>query len=238
LFSTVITAAGKSDSSYGKRFPGIPKNLVTISGVPMLARSAASYSHAMSENIVAMVNQVEDVSHQTSLVLSKHCKNLTVETLKTPVRGALITAILASANLPPDKPLIVAGGDSEILNGIQNKVERFMSRKLSGGVIVFRDLNPRWSYVQAGRSLEVIQVSEKRVIGEFATTGVFYFESLRKFLDAAEWCLVNNAQTGGDFYVSAALNHLISQGGKVGYEEIEKSNYKNYRFAEDVRDDI
>lgn len=236
MFSTIITAAGKPDSSYQERFEHIPKNLVITSGIPILARAVQSYSSLESGKTVVVVDGAEEESHLTSAELSKYCKDVEVEPLSSPVRGALISAIVGSAKFPLDEPLIVAGGDSEIISGIRKHVQSFVSRNLSAGVIVFKDIDPRWSYVQLGRGDEIIQVWEKKVIGELATTGVFYFESTRKFLDAAEWCLVNNAQTGGVFYVSAALNHVIARGGKVGYEEIPRSQYRNYRFAEDIKE--
>ena len=76
-------------------------------------------------------------------------------------------------------------------------------------------------------------VAEKRVIGPLATTGVFYFRTAELFLNAAKWCLVNNAKDRGVYYVSTALNAIIMEGLSVKYIEIPRHEYRSWSLPID-----
>ena len=234
MFSTIITAAGLPDVSYLNLKPRISKNLFEVSGVPILARAIMSYSSGEPDSTVAVIAKSDEESNNTREIVSSHVMSQKIVSTPKHLNGALVTAIIGASELDLDKPVVIAGGDSEIHNGLDDHVTKFLEREVFGGVVVFRDTDPRWSYIKTGPKLNVLQVSEKSAVGELATTGVFYFKTLRVFLDAAEWCLVNNARTNGEFYVSSALNFLISRGHRVEHSEIPKSWYKNYRFAEDA----
>jgi hypothetical protein len=231
---TVVTASGTQHSSYEEIFPGQVKNLVSVGGVPILVRALNSYGGTTPEHTTVVIADVEDLKKPTRKVVAESIPGLRVLTANSKVKGALIAAILGTSDLPESAPLVIAGGDSEVKGGIVEHIERFKRADCAAGVIVFPDSHERWSYIQLGETDEILQVSEKVVIGPFATTGVFFFRSVALFRDAAEWCLVNNASTNDVFYVSTALNYLISKGESVIYEVIKPSDYQNYRFAEDA----
>jgi hypothetical protein len=230
----VITSSGTPHPSYGKIHSGSAKNLVLVDGVPILARALSSYGQPNPEHTTVVLSADEDMKFPTRQVISEYFPELRVLTSKAVASGALIAAILGTSDLPELAPLVIAGGDSEIRGGIAGHIEKFGGQDCAAGVIVFPDNHERWSYIQLGESKEILQVSEKVVVGPYATTGVFFFRSVALFRDAAEWCLVNNATTNGAFYVSTALNYLITRGETVLYDVIEPDVYKNYKFAEDT----
>ena len=73
----------------------------------------------------------------------------------------------------------------------------------------------RWSYARLQSDKRLIEIAEKKVISNFASTGVFLFRSAREFVESAEWALRLNMTFEGDFYISAALNHLVMSGSLV-----------------------
>ena len=99
--------------------------------------------------------------------------------------------------------------------------------------VAFRSKNPRWSYLSTNEQGQVSEVAEKEVIGSLATTGVFMFSRGQDFVDAAEWVLTNNARTAGRFFVSTALNYIISRGSLVGFTEVSRSEYFSYSTPAD-----
>jgi bifunctional N-acetylglucosamine-1-phosphate-uridyltransferase/glucosamine-1-phosphate-acetyltransferase GlmU-like protein len=233
LFSSIITAAGKADESYLSLNPSVPKNLTVIRNQPILSRAFATYRSLDPSRTRVAISAEENETHQTPLALADSIPRPCFVLVNSHLKGALVSALVASSGLDPDSPLIVAGGDSEIVGGIQNIVNEFVDGHYAAGVIVFESTEPRWSYIKHTSDGMVIQVSEKKVIGEFATTGTFYFDSVETFRASAKWCLVNNVQTNGNYFVSSALNFVISQGSKVGYRQIPATDYANYRFASD-----
>jgi len=233
-FSTIITAAGKADESYVSLNPSLPKNLTLIGNETILARAFATYKSLDPSRTRVAVSAEENETYQTASALAEYIPGQCFVLVNSNLKGALVSALVASEGLDPDSPLLVAGGDSEIAGGVQNIVNEFIDGDYAAGVIVFKSNEPRWSYIKNTSDGMAIQVSEKKVIGEFATTGTFYFDSVETFRASAKWCLVNNVQTNGNYFVSSALNFVISQGGKVGYRQIPATNYANYRFASDV----
>ena len=234
LFSTIITAAGKADSSYVTRNPSIPKNLTIVRGKPLLARAFATYRSLGQENTRVAISQNESKNYSTPAALKEFIPAPCFVLVNEHLQGALVSALVASDGLDLCSPLVVAGGDSEIVGGIQDIVSELIAGEYAAGVIVFESSDPRWSYIKNGSDGAVIQVSEKEVVGGLATTGTFFFDSVRTFRECAKWCMVNNVQTNGNYFVSSALNFVISQGGKVGYRQIPTTDYANYRFASDI----
>jgi len=234
LFSTIITSAGKADSSYFTRNPSIPKNLTLVRGMPLLARAFASYGFLGQERTRVAISERESKTYSTSAALKEFIPAPCFVLVSDLLQGALVSALVASDGLDIGSPLVVAGGDSEIAGGIEEIIREFIAGEYAAGVIVFEASDPRWSYIKTGSDGSVIQVSEKEVVGGLATTGTFFFDSVGTFRECAKWCMVNNVQTNGNYFVSSALNFVISQGGKVGYRQIPTTDYANYRFASDI----
>lgn len=231
---TIITAAGETSRDFANAGYGTPKNLIDLGGVPLLVHSVRSYSMNPFKSVVA-IGEVEQAESDTFAVVREMVPGVRVALIAQGAKGALVTAILAAGEVELDLPLVIAGGDSEIQHGIADLITVLQERKSPAGTIVFRASEPRWSYLDLDASGRTRQVVEKRVVGEYATTGVFYFESARTFLSAARWCLVNNAQTNGRFFVSAALNYLLHEGRHVDWVEIPRGRYRSYAGPEDLR---
>ena len=148
-------------------------------------------------------------------------------------KGALASALIAMEGVNLEWPLVVAAGDSMLDGGLQVHVDRFIASNTDAGTIAFASTNPRWSYLSVGDDGVVRQVAEKRVIGSLATTGVFYFRRAGDFLDAATWCLVNNATHNGAYFVSSTMNYMIFQGKQVHYLTIPREKYRSWSLPID-----
>jgi len=194
-----------------------------------LQRSVNSFSGFGAEILVV----VPDVSRDAVVEHFKaHCPNATPAVVGVPLKskGALVSATLGWAQAGrEDGELWIAAGDTEFLS--PTTIETMNELSDSGaemGTVAFKSQDPRFSYLNLSRENKVLHVVEKRVVGNLATTGVFYFRSARDFLKAAEWCFVNNAQLGGSYYVSAALNFSVFMGGSVQWREIRPGDFKKH----------
>ena len=72
---------------------------------------------------------------------------------------------------------------------------------------------------------KVIEVIEKNVVGDLATTGIFFFRTRDILLDSAKWAFVNNQTTNSSFYIAPCLNYAISKGLEIGYHVAEDKDY-------------
>lgn len=192
-----------------------------------LARALRSYG-GLSLSIIVAVPKGREKTVTKSLEAHSHPgADFLVVGVSERSKGSLASAMAAlSASKCDDGELIIAAGDTEFLNSEPiAAIQRLFDGGTEMGTIVFQSKDPRFSYLNMSWSGRVNYVLEKKVVGKFATTGVFYFRSAKSFLEAAKWCFVNNATFEGNFYVSAALNYALYLGGNVAWCEIEESHF-------------
>lgn len=230
--STVVTAAGDSRGLFLPAGFGQPKSLVEWRGREVLARAIDAYAMDPVRTSVA-IHAGEDEDWGIGERIAELFPGIVVCRVPNGVMGALASALFGLGDAQWDEPLVVAAGDSMITGGIARFIDGFIHDELDAATIAFPSSNPRWSYLAIDEGGSIRQVAEKQVIGPYATTGVFYYRSARMFLDAATWCLVNNASHNGAFYVSTTLNYLISSGLQVGYETIARSDYQSWSLPID-----
>lgn len=235
---TIITAAGDSrERFFGAGFAQ-PKSLVQIHGLTVVEKAIRSYTVDFLHLTVA-VNEDEDVEWGVAEEITRAFPTANVIRVSSQARGALASALLSISKVDPDLPLVVAAGDSQVTRDVETIVSDFQAQDFAAATIVFDSSGPRWSYVAVDRRNKVLEVSEKFQVGVLATTGFFYFETARSFIEAARWVLINNAHVDGNFYVSTTLNFLISRGEKVGFQKIQRSEYRSWSlpidFVEEVR---
>lgn len=223
--NVVITAAGDSRGLFMAAGFGGPKSLVDWDGTEVINRAIASYGNGALSTHIA-INADEDREWGIGKVVYEKFPGVRVVPISSNVKGALASALLALPEID-DEPLVVAAGDSRITSNVGNFVQDFLDSHYSAATVAFESQESRWSYLSVNREMEVEQVAEKRVIGPYATTGFFFFQSSRTFVEAATWVLVNNASHEGNFYVSATLNHLIAKGESVGYRLVDRHEYES-----------
>lgn len=229
---TIIAAAGPSTAIQDADGNWMPKSLVTIDGAPVLRRAVDAYAVDLSSTAVAL-NVEAEAQYSLSGALADLNPEPRVVLVPSGVQGALATTVLAAGDLDPSSPLVIASGDSEVRGPIGHHVEAFLASNLDASTLVFASTEPRWSYLAVTSDGYVSHVAEKRVVGPYATTGVFMFRSMESFLSAATWCFEVNARVNGQFYVSTTLNHLIFRGQRVGFDVIPRSRYFPWALPSD-----
>ena len=153
-------------------------------------------------------------------------------------KGALATAVCAisMAGNESDELHIAAGdtyftGDSALLG-----IEELRTSSCEAGTLVFSSQDVRHSFVALDSDGGVQLVAEKSQIGPNATSGNFYFSNSKDFLQAANWCFVNNSSYRGNYYVSGALNFFVYQGKQVGVSFIEPSEVQKHWASQESKE--
>ena len=234
---TVITAAKDSRSLFFSAGFDRPKSVIRWRGREVLLRAMDSYVINQDACWVAL-NEDENREWSISETVTDHFPHAKITVVPSAAKGALASALLAMEGVHRDLPLVVAAGDSYLQGGIGEHVKQFVIDGVSAGTIAFEAHHPRWSYLAIGTNGVVRQVAEKRVIGPLATTGVFFFRRAGDFLDAASWCLVNNAQLNGNFYASTTLNYMISQNQSVTFRTVSASDYRSWSLPVDFTEGV
>lgn len=141
--------------------------------------------------------------------------------------GAACSCLLAVDKIDENEPLLIVGSDQLLNIDLQQVIDDFTARDLDGGVIVFDDIHPRWSYVKLNDENMVVEAAEKRPISRNATTGFYYFKHGRDFIESAQKMIKKGASVNGQYYVCPCYNEMILQQKQIGVYQISKDDYFN-----------
>ena len=210
---------------------GYVRSLQEIQRKTILQYAFESLQSICASNFVVVIKQ-KDVNHyhldNVVKLLRPEAKIIIAE---GETMGAACTCMLGVDQLDMDAPLLITGGDQLLTVSTVQIIEDFVKRDLDGGVVVFDDVHPRWSFVKLDETGFVIEAAEKRPISRNATAGFYYFKKASYFFEAAKRMISKNASVNGSFFVCPVFNEMILQQMTIGTYRIKKEQY--YSFSHD-----
>lgn len=227
-FNIVIPIAGPDKDPANT---GYVRSLQEIQRKTILQYAFESLQSICASNFVVVIKQ-KDVNHyhldNVVKLLRPEAKIIIAE---GETMGAACTCMLAVDQLDMDAPLLITGVDQILTVSTFQIVEDFINREFDGGVVIFDDIHPRWSFVKLDERGFVIEAAEKRPISRNATAGFYYFKKASCFFEAAQKMISKNASVNGSFFVCPVFNEMILQQMSIGTYRIEKDQY--YSFSHD-----
>ena len=210
---------------------GYVRSLQEIQRKTILQYAFESLQSICASNFVVVIKQ-KDVNHyhldNVVKLLRPEAKIIIAE---GETMGAACTCMLAVDQLDMDAPLLITGVDQILTVSTFQIVEDFINREFDGGVVIFDDIHPRWSFLKVVERGFVIEAAEKRPISRNATAGFYYFKKASCFFEAAQKMISKNASVNGSFFVCPVFNEMILQQMSIGTYRIEKDQY--YSFSHD-----
>ena len=149
-------------------------------------------------------------------------------------KGSACSCLLGMDHFKPDEPLIIVGGDQLVTADLQSAIDSFVQNDYDGGVIIFNDIHPRWSYVRLNNEGLVAEAAEKRPISSNATTGFYYFKHTSDFVESAFSMIKKDAGVDGNFFVCPVYNEMILNQKRIGIYRIEKEQYFNFSHIKGI----
>lgn len=236
MIYTIITAAGSSDEFQRKGF-SLPKNLLIPPGRDKSVLTLAIDSYQiLGSTLRVAIQESEEAAFSTTKQMGAVARRDQFVLVPQNSRGAAISAAYCMEGMTEDGTVIVSAGDSEVADGVESEISSLLASGADAGSVVFRDRSDRWSFLATDSRGKVVDVAEKYSIGEFASTGLFFFRSASSLFDAIEWSLTNNFSTNGAYYVSTLLNFFLLQGKSVAFEEIDIRRYKSWARPSDFQE--
>lgn len=228
LMVVLILAAGPPDNLQKAGF-SFPKNLVEVNGKPLLQVVMENLAplHNQGAKFVFVVRQDEIQRFHTDQVIKLLDPGAVVIGSYGETSGAACTALLAIEHIDNDQPLLVANGDQLLERDHNALITRFDQAGLDGGIPVFEDVHPRYSFARIGHDGLVVETAEKRPISNLATAGRYWFRKGQDFVRGAMDMILKDSQVNGAFYVVPVYNQLILKGARIGVERVEKTQYRN-----------
>lgn len=224
--NVLLLMAGASDAFREAGYL-YPKPLIEIGGKSLVQHVIESLAPllALGGRLIVAVRHDENAQYHIAAVVRLLNPTAEVLEIRGETAGAACSALLAVDWIDNDEPLIIINGDQLILADVALAIREFRERSLDGGIVVFKDVHPRWSFVKCGVDGLVIEAAEKRPISDMATAGFYYFKSGKCFIMAVQSMILKCANVNGLFYVCPAYNELILRNQRIGTYLIEKQQY-------------
>ena len=222
----VILMAGSSQDFIDKGH-FYPKYLLEIQNEPIIQRVINSLSEIGGS--LSFIIRKEDNEKfflgNAIKILAPESSVIVVESL---TKGAVCTMLFAIDQINNENELLILNGDQLIRRDINEALDNFRKRDLDGGIVVFRSVHPRWSYVLLDESDLVMQTSEKRPVSNIAAAGCYYYKKGSDFVRSALSVIRKDVNYQGNYYTSSTYNELILEQKKIGVYEIPKDNYISF----------
>jgi len=149
--------------------------------------------------------------------------------------GAACTALLCIEHIAADDELLILAGNEFLDINFAEAIESFRGRNYDAGVVVFRSLHPRYSYVRLDQNGLIEEAAEKRPISRNAAAGFTWFRRGSDFLQSAADMIRKDAHLDGRFFISLALNQLVLANRRMGVFEVDAANYHPIKSRQQLR---
>jgi len=217
MINVVIPAAGK-----GSRFTKthtMPKPLIPVNGVPMIAKAIQSLNIQARYHFVLKDNEFlqETIDSILTVVDNPNIIKVTETT-----EGAAASVMLLENHIETTDELIIANCD-QIMNWDSKAALRHM-RFYDGLVVTYNDSDPKHSYAKVDNGL-VEEIKEKTVISNLALTGIHYWAKAGYFFDSAKRMIAKNDKHNNEYYVAPTYNYLIRDGLDIGIFHLRKNEF-------------
>lgn len=233
--NVLLLMAGADDAFKAAGYP-YPKNLTEVNGLPLAEWVIESLRPVLdgSNRLICAVRKEENRLYYTGQAVRLLVPTAHVYEVDGNTAGAVCTALLAAEHVDTDEPLVIVNGDQVIEADLATILADFRARSLDGGIVAFRAVHPRWSYVRLDEQGYVVEASEKRPISNIATAGFYYFARGSDFVSAAKGVIRKEAHVDGRYYVCPTYNEMILRQGRIGVWEISRQAYFSLKEPRDL----
>jgi hypothetical protein len=219
----LILAAGQG--SFEDHSSHYPLCLTEVEGVSLLERIFDGVRNLPNATFAfAFLNNEVERFHLDK-VAKLIVPDATIVRVPESTQGSACTALLAASQLNPDNELLIISANELIDIDLSEVVYDFRDRALDGGVLVFRSVHPRYSYVRLNPEGYVVEAAQQEPISHNATAGIFWFSRTKDFVQASMSLIRKNASNNGKFYVAPAFNELILDQARIGVKELDLGKY-------------
>lgn len=203
------------------------KTLQEIERKTILQYAFESVQELNADNFIVVVKRRDANQYHLDNIVKLLRADAQVVIAENETMGAACTCMLTIDKLKLNDPLVIAGSDQILLESPRKIVDDFQNKNYDGGVAIFDDIHPRWSYVRLDENDHVIEAAEKRPISRNAVAGFYYFKTAEMFIEAAKSMIMKNAGINGQFFVCPVFNEMVLAQKTIGVYRIDKSQYYN-----------
>lgn len=205
-------------SRFSKAGYTFPKPLVEVQGQPMISKVIESLNYQGRYIFLVQKSHYEKYNLEDLLSLvAPGCEIIQIDGV---TEGAACTALKAKEIIDDSKPLIIANSDQYIKWNSLETISNF--NDFDGGILTFKSIHPKHSFVKTNSDGFVIEVAEKKPISSDATVGIYHWKRGKDFVKYAEQMIEKDIRTNNEFYICPVYNEAIKAGLKIKTSPVDE----------------
>ncbi len=214
-----------------------PKPLVDINGKPVIQYVIDNLSKIEGEiQFTFILKEPLCSKYNLDYTLSLLTKTPDIIKLKRETKGATCSVLMAYDKINQSEEVIIVNSDQVFLNDINKAISFFRIENISGGLITFESVHPRWSFALTDQDNGVLQTAEKKPISKNAIAGFYYFRTFGDFTESAFNSIYNEEFVDEHLYISSVMNQLILQNKQVKAFKIPNEEYFSFYSAQKLKE--
>lgn len=235
-------------SGLGERFQRagyiMPKPLIVVEGEPMIDHVASLFGEKPSLDFICNERHLSNADFGMREKLKKIEGSVTIHPIPEHKLGPVHAVLEICEALDPDEAVIVNYADFCCLWSYQDFLDYVSQKNLDGCVPAYRGFHPHsggttnYAYIREEDG-ELIEIREKQPFTEvktkeFASTGTYYFKSVKVMQAYFLEMMSQNLSVKGEYYVSTAFDLMAKDGLKVGVYEV--THFMQWGTPEDLEE--
>lgn len=236
MLNIIIPMAGRG-SRFAEAGYAFPKPLIDVNGRTMIQIVINNLKPKNTPHRFIFICQRE---HYQKYDLSNIFKNAVggdnfeVVQINGITAGAACTVLTAKQYIDNEDDILIANSDQYIDFNIDAFIVRARKAGKHGRIQTFEASHPKWSYARTDKNGKVLEVAEKKLISNKATTGLYYFKHGKDFVRGTENMIRKNCKHNGEFYVCPVYNELIIEGADIAIDDITIEQMHGLGTPEDL----
>ena len=210
----------------GSRFANVgystPKPLIDVCGKPMLYHAFQSVAGIPYTKLVFVALKEHQLQYNVRKIISDSITtNFELVLLEDVTEGQLCTVMEAKSFFTEGEDLLIVASDTYV----NSKIGQHIANKAAdcSGIISVADLpGDRWSFAKTDENGHVVEVAEKVIISDHASTGIYYFSDIEYFTRYAMQLIENKETTKGEYYIMPLYAKYIAEGKKLTISEADE----------------
>ncbi|MDH0646306.1 glycosyltransferase family 2 protein [Pseudomonas sp. GD03858] len=202
-----------------------PAYLAERDGLPLIEHLVESCLKLEPASITCMLPKADVSKFHLRNMLHQMSPIASVLPVHALTMGAACTALLAAQSIDNDDELLILSCNELLDASLEDIVARFRGEECDAGVVVFKSLHPRYSFVRKNSDGCVVEAAEKNPISNHAVAGLYWFAKGSVFVEAVKEMIRKDAKVNDAYYIAPSLNELVLLHKKIGTFRVDPSQY-------------
>lgn len=188
----------------------IPKYLITFNGMTMLQHAVKTFGAKGDIHLIVLEEHL--IKYPFLKKMLSGIGKIVVSPERT--EGAAATLLLAKDYLHDlNRPMISINCDQYLKDWNFADFEATLKENVNTSYIVtFNSANPNYSYVRLNDDGSVVEIKEKQIISNVATTGIYHWAKTSDFIADAEEMILAGHKENNEYYVAPVYMNTINRG--------------------------